>query len=73
MSEKCEKYTTVTSSLVPDIFLRPRPPSYYVFIVPTPDALCLSFDYVITLDRVSPLRSSAIYRRAHVIDLPLMP
>ena len=23
---------------------------------PTPDALCLSFDYVITLDRVSPLR-----------------
>ena len=29
---------------------------------PTPDTLCLSFDYVITLDRVSPLRSSAIYR-----------
>ena len=37
---------------------------------PTPDALCLSFDYVITLDRVSPLRSSAIYRRAHVNRSP---
>ena len=36
----------------------------------TLDALCLSFNYMITLDRVSPLRSSAIYRRAHVNRSP---
>ena len=42
----------------------------------TPFGLRMSYVFprhMITLDRVSPLRSSAIFDEAHVIDLPLMP